>query len=310
MRIGYPCSNLSLSISASRTFRLSSYSDERLIKTVTANLEALQTILEWNLAHDIRFFRISSTTVPFASHPVMTVDWQSRFAGTLHDIGAYIRQNGMRINVHPGQYVILNSPREDVVDRSIAELRYHAELLDLLGLDSTHKIQIHTGGVYGDKSSAIDRFVAAYSRLPEPILRRLAIENDERQFSLADNHRIHASTGVPLIFDTFHHELLNEGESLQEALDVVIPTWTGHGPAMIDYSTQHQDKQAGAHTLSVDLDHFEPVLDQLEGRPVDVMLEIKDKEGSVLKVLALLERRRANQENSALATGTSSSVRE
>ncbi len=310
MKIGYPCSNLTLDVSASRTFRLASFSTERLIETVTANLDALQRILEWNAAHDIRFFRISSTTVPFASHPVMTFDWQSHFASALARIGDYIRSQDMRINVHPGQYIILNSPREDVVERSIGELHYHAELLDLLGIDDSHKIQIHTGGVYGDKQSAIDGFVRSYATLPDAIRRRLAIENDERQFSLADNLRIHAATGIPLIFDTFHHELSNDGESIAQALDAVIPTWRGHGPAMIDYSSQNPDKQVGAHTLSIDLDAFVPVLDELGGRPIDLMLEIKDKERSVLKVMELIASRRADHASNVVARGTSASVSE
>lgn len=310
MKIGYPCSNLTLGISASRTFRLASFTPERLIETVTTNLDALQQILVWNDAHDIRFFRISSTTVPFASHPVMTVDWQTHFASTLASIGDYIRAHDMRINAHPGQYVILNSPREDVIQRSIAELAYHAELMDLLGIDDSHKVQIHTGGVYDDKQSAVDSFVTSYATLPEPIRRRLAIENDERQFSLADNLRIYEATGVPLIFDIFHHELFNHGETIAQALDAVIPTWHRHGAAMIDYSSQNPEKQAGAHTLSVDLDRFKSALDQLEGRPVDVMLEIKDKEQSVLAVQDLINRRHAGYASNVVASGTSASVSE
>ncbi len=310
MNIGYPCSNLTLGISASRTFRLASFSIERLTETVTANLNALRRILEWNDAHDIRFFRLSSATIPFASHPVMTFDWQTEFASTLAGIGDYIRARDMRINVHPGQYVILNSPREEVVHRSIAELQYHAELMDLLGIDASNKIQIHTGGVYGNKRSAIGDFIRTYVGLPETIRRRLAIENDERQFSLADNLRIHEATGVPLIFDTFHHELFNNGESLTQALNAVVPTWRGHGPAMIDYSSQNPAKQAGAHTLSIDLDAFQPVLNELNGRRVDLMLEIKDKERSVLKVMELIARRRPDQESEVAASGTSASVRE
>jgi len=282
LRLGYPCSNLTLGISASRTFRLASYSDERLIETVDANLHALEAILAWNLEHDIRFFRISSTTVPFASHPVMSVNWQEHFSDHLRRIGAYIRAHDIRINVHPGQYILLNSPREDVVERSIAELAYHAELLDLLHLDTTHKIQIHTGGVYGDRDAATESFIVRYGELPDMIRARLVIENDERQFSLADNVRIHEATGIPLLFDTFHHQLFNHGESLEKALAVAMPTWQGHGDPMIDYSSQHRERQPGAHTMSIDLDDFAPLARLLRGQDVDVMFEIKDKEASVL----------------------------
>jgi UV DNA damage endonuclease len=288
VKIGYPCSNLSVDCSTARTFRLASYSPERLIETVSANLACLRAVLAWNAEHDIRFFRISSSTVPFASHPVMTVDWRREFADELAGIGRFIAERGMRINTHPGQYVLINSPKEDVVARGVAELTYHAEMFDLMGLDDTAKIQIHTGGVYGDKAAAIDAFAARYPTLPEAVRRRLVIENDERNFSIADNLAIHARTGIPLLFDVFHHRLLNAGESLPEALDAVVPTWDGHGIPMVDYSTQNPDKQAGAHAATIDLDDFAGVLAEIGDRDVDIMLEIKDKERSVLAAQALL----------------------
>jgi UV DNA damage endonuclease len=289
MRIGYPCSNRSLDVSAARTFRLASYTPERLIETVEANLLALRTILEWNVGHGILFFRISSTTVPFVSHPIMDVDWQRIFAPTLAEFGELINAYDMRINMHPGQYTLLNAPKPEVVQQSIAELRYHAELLDLLGLDHTHKIQIHTGGVYGDKVAASERFVETYAALPEQIRRRLVIENDERQYSLRDNLYIHERTGTPLLFDVFHHSIFNNGETLEEALDLVIPTWKGQGRAMVDYSSQDAAKQAGAHTAAIDLDGFATVLPELLARDPDLTLEIKDKEASVLRAMEYVD---------------------
>ncbi len=289
MRIGYPCSNRSLDVSAARTFRLASYTPERLIETVEANLLALRTILGWNVDHGILFFRISSTTVPFASHPIMDVDWQSIFAPALAELGEMINAHDMRINMHPGQYTLLNAPKPEVVQQSIAELQYHAELLDLLRLDHTHKIQIHTGGVYGDKVAASERFVETYAALPDQIRRRLVIENDERQYSLADNLYIHERTGIPLLFDVFHHSIFNDGETLGEALGLVIPAWKGQGRAMVDYSSQDATKQAGAHTAAIDLDDFATVLPDLLARDPDLMLEIKDKEASVLRAMEYIE---------------------
>jgi UV DNA damage endonuclease len=261
---------------------LASYSAERLLSTVQSNLDVLQSILRWNLEHGIYYFRISSDTVPFASHPVMNVNWQERFAPQLAEIGAFIAGNGMRINVHPGQYILLNSPHEDVVERSIAELAYHAEFLDLMNLDHTHQMQIHTGGVYGVKSAAIARFVETYARLSPAIRARLVIENDERQYSLSDNLVIHDATGIPLLFDTFHHSILNAGETLDVAFDQFMPTWLGHGLPMMDYSSQHSERQRGAHAVLIELDDFGQVIEALGDRDVDIMLEIKDKESSAL----------------------------
>jgi UV DNA damage endonuclease len=295
MQIGYPCSNLSLGCSAARTFRLASYSSARLIETVTANLDCLEAILRWNAEHGIRYFRISSGTIPFASHPVMDVAWQEVFAPRLAEIGALIHAEGMRLTTHPGQYTLLNSPRAEVVEASMRELAYHAELFGLLGLDGTHKIQIHVGGVYGDRDAARETFIARVPALPEIVRRRLVIENDERQFSLADCLAIAERTGIPVLFDWFHHSLFNHGEAPAAALDAFMATWdpAGDGVPMMDFSTQDATKQAGAHASSIDTDAFIAFLDALAGRNVDVMLEIKDKEASALAANAILVARTA-----------------
>jgi UV DNA damage endonuclease len=61
--------------------------------------------------------------------------------------------------MHPDQFVLINAKDESIVERSISELDYHCDVLDLLGLDETAKVQIHVGGVYGDKSESMKRFV-------------------------------------------------------------------------------------------------------------------------------------------------------
>ncbi|KUK81250.1 MAG: UV-damage endonuclease [Mesotoga prima] len=76
MKIGYTCINRTVKCCSARTFRLSSYSEERLLETTAANLMCLEKILEFNRAKSILFFRITSDLIPFASHPVCRVDWE------------------------------------------------------------------------------------------------------------------------------------------------------------------------------------------------------------------------------------------
>ena len=146
MKIGYPCINRSLDCKGNRTFRLRSYSNERMQVTVQNNLECLLRILQYNLKYGILFFRISSDLIPFASHPICKFPWQRYFQKSFEEIGQFINKNHVRISMHPDQFIVLNSPRDDVVQRSIAELAYHAEILDLMGLDTSAKIQLHVGG--------------------------------------------------------------------------------------------------------------------------------------------------------------------
>lgn len=290
MKIGYPCINASLPGTCSATFRLASFSPEKLLDSVTRNLACLQQILQFNVAHQLHFFRMSSGLVPFASHPVNTVPWQDHFRDTLQQLGAYIRAHDLRISMHPDQFVVLNSPSPHIVDNSIRELAYQGTIMDLMGLDASAKLQIHGGGVYGDKAAAIRRFIATYAGLPDPIRARLVLENDDRLYSLRDCLLIHEATGIPILFDNFHHECLNQGEPMAEALQLAARTWQPHdGVMMVDYSSQAPGERKGKHTQTITLALFREFLSHLNGLDVDIMLEIKDKEASALQALGLLQ---------------------
>ncbi len=121
MRIGYPCVNTSLGC-RNRTFRLKSYSEERLVETVQSNLECLRAVLEFNASHGLLFFRINSGFVPFASHEVCAFDWQACFKEKFASIGAFIREKGMRVSMHPDQFTLINSRDEEIFRRSCREL--------------------------------------------------------------------------------------------------------------------------------------------------------------------------------------------
>lgn len=283
MKIGYACINTTLPTS-SKTFRLASYTEERFVDTVRANLENLQKVLDWNLENNILFFRISSGIIPFASHPVCTSPWQTHFFKELASIGNFIKKHKMRVSMHPDQFVLINSLSEDIFQRSVSELEYHAKLLDLMGIDKTHKLQIHVGGAYGEKPKSMDRFVERYALLSPQITDRLVIENDDRLFSLKDCLYISQKTSIPILFDTFHHSIFNNGESLSEALALAFPTWQKQdGSPIIDYSSQEKNARVGNHAKTIDVSNFTQELKNFATQDVNIMLEIKDKEASALK---------------------------
>jgi len=288
MRIGYACINRSIGCTASRTFRLASYTEERIRDTVNGNLACLEKILTYNTLHGLLFFRITSDLVPFASHPVCTYPWQEEFVGEFEKIGEYIRQQGFRISMHPDQFVLLNAPDKGVLQRSIDDLVYHVQVLDLMGLEPSAKVQVHVGGVYGDKAAGIDRFVNQYDLLDMALRDRLVIENDERLYTLSDCLAIHERTGIPVIADTFHHFLYNNGEQFTSLLDPVRKTWKANdGIPMIDYSSQEPGKRVGAHAMHIVTEDFRQFLKETLPADFDIMLEIKDKEKSALAALGI-----------------------
>jgi len=291
MKIGYPCINLSLPCRSSSRFRLATYSEEKIKETIEGNLECLSRILEFNAKHELLFFRISSDLIPFASHPVCTFPWQHVFEKEFRRMGDFIKHHHLRISMHPDQFVLINSLNHNIFERSAKELWYHAEILDLLGADTTAKIQIHVGGVYGDKNGSIRRFVSRYNELPERVRRRLVIENDERLYSVRDCLSIHEKTHIPVVFDAFHFRCNPEGEGIRETFLKLCSTWSDRdGLPIIDYSTQEPMKRMGTHAQSIHLRDFRAFLEETKGFDFDIMCEIKDKEKSALKARRVLKQ--------------------
>ena len=197
MKIGYPCINNSIPHTSPSTFRMASYSESKLVQTVKDNLVHLDKILRYNVRNNLLFFRISSDLVPFASHPICKLNWCMLFKSEFEQIGDYIKQNDIRISMHPDQFVILNSPNNEVLTNSINELRYHCKILDAMPFVKT----------YNDR------------RLIDDIIKgRLVIENDDHLFNLMDCLNINKQTGIPILFDNFHHELFCYREPLRVAL--------------------------------------------------------------------------------------------
>jgi len=272
---------------------LKSYSEPRLIDTVNSNLGCLSEMLTFNVSQNILFFRITSDLVPFASHPVCQFDWLKYFKDQLASIGAFIRSNNIRISMHPGQYTLLNSPDPGILERTIKELRYHADVLDALDLDVSAKTQIHVGGVYGDKTESQRRFIQRYLDLDEAFRPRLVIENDDRNYTVYDCMKIYEETGVPILFDVFHHELNHSGSSSENALAEITKTWQEHdGIPMVDYSYHGSGGSKVSHAESIDVSHFERFLATTRPYDFDIMLEIKDKETSALKAVEIARKDR------------------
>ena len=289
MKIGYPCINRSIGCSSNKKFRLANFTEEKFNETVKNNLNCLGKIIDYNIENDMLFLRISSETVPFASHDVCTLDWKETFRIELENIGKKLRENNFRVSMHPGQFTLLNSPSEKIVVKSLAELEYHADLLGAMSLDNTAKIQIHVGGVYGDKDSAIERFISTFGIASKKITSRLAIENDDYHYSVKDCLRINKETNIPIILDNLHLECLNDGESLIEAYDMIKGTWDEEdGIPMLDYSSQQKDARIGKHTEHIDSNHFKKFIDIMHNQEFDLMFEIKDKEKSVLEAQRLI----------------------
>jgi len=99
---------------------------------------------------------------------------------------------------------------------------------------------------------------------------------------------INRLTGIPVLFDFFHHGLLNQGETITEGLKLASMTWKDDdGVILTDYSSQEPGARRGKHAETVDLQDFSRLMKQAKDYDFDLMLEIKDKEKSALKIAAM-----------------------
>lgn len=293
MKIGYPCINHSIGKKTVSTFRLSSYTEERLIQSIKYNLDTLVEILKYNIENNLMFFRISSDIIPFASHSICKFDWKESFRSDFIKIGRLIKENDMRISMHPDQFVLINSKNPDIVNNSIKELEYHTDVLDLMRLDTSAKVQIHVGGVYGDRVDSKKKFISNYKNLlSEKVKKRLVIENDDHLYNLNDCIEIHSNTDIPILFDTFHHQCFGDNLSLIDALQRASDTWYNHrdGIIMIDYSNQEPNERKGKHSTTLDMKQFKEFVLAITSVDLDIMLEIKDKEKSAKNALKLINQ--------------------
>ncbi len=296
MKIGYACLTVGIPNTNFRTCILKNANPEKLHELIGHNLKALKNILEFNAENDIKLFRITSDLIPFGSSPVNKLDWVNLFSDEFREIGRFIRENDIRVSMHPGQYTVLNSLRNDVVDRAIEDLIYHTKVLDALQTDFSSKIILHIGGVYGYKASAKQRFISTYKKLDTQIKNRLVIENDDKSYNINDVLEISEQCSIPIIYDNLHNTV-NSYNNMPHSywINRCKKTWKSNdGTQKIHYSQQRKDKSPGAHTQTIEPKEFLSFIKGLNRDDIDIMLEVKDKNISALKCNNILF---SNQEN-------------
>ena len=138
--------------------------------------------------------------------------------------------------------------------------------------------------MYGDKISAMDRFCKNFERLSESVQTRLTIENDDKasMYSVKDLMYIHERIGIPIVFDYHHHGFQTGGLSEQEALELAMSTWPKGITPMVHYSESKRLHEGNDKLKEQAHSDYINQLPNLYGNNVDVMVEAKAKELSIL----------------------------
>ena len=289
MNLGYACINLSLGkkVTTNRTMIKKTFTQkglEYVSDLVLQNVADLERIIDWNEQNGIKFYRMSSDMFPWATEYEFTQlkDWKA-ISTILQKCGDKANKYGQRLTFHPGPFNVLVSPKESVVLNTIKDLEVHGKIMDVMGLSKTpyNKINIHCNGVYGDKITAMNRFITNFQRLSESVKNRLTIENDDKasMYSVKDLMYIHKKIGIPIVFD-YHHHTFNTGDlSEQQALELAISTWPLDIKPIVHYSESATGKKPQAHS-----DYIQMVPETYDN-DVDIMVEAKQKDLAILNFI-------------------------
>lgn len=261
---------------------------QKLSGLCLANAQALLESLQFCADHGIGCFRINSQILPIKTHAecgyeVSELPDADAIVSSFRACGEFAAQHGIRTCFHPDQFVVLNSPRSDVVDRSILELEYQAEVAEWVGADV---VNIHGGGAYGDKQLALNQFAEALNRLSSRARSRLTVENDDVIYTAADLLPMCRAEGVPLVYDVHHHRCNPDHLSVEEATDQAISTWNREPLFHISSPLEGWDgPKPNRHHDLIDVADFP---DCWRERALTVEVEAKAKETAVLKLLKQL----------------------
>ena len=294
INLGYACINMALQKQKvcsnrgmiKRTFQAKGvkYASELAL----INVKALKKIIEWNNANGIKVYRMTSCLFPWMSeYDIFSLPDIDAIADTMSEAGEIAMSGGQRLSFHPGPFNCLASANDGVVQKTIAELDAHSTQMDLMGLPESPqaKINIHIGGAYGEHDKALDRFCRNFARLAQNTQARLTVENDDRA-SLYSTKMLHdgvfSKIGIPIVFDSHHHELGPQDIDYHDAFYLARSTWPDGIKQQCHHSNSKRNYEDDSVRASAHSDWYYTPFENY-GQPVDVVLECKKKEQALFK---------------------------
>ena len=268
----------------------------KLSRLCLENADSLLVALQFCTDNGIGCFRVNSQILPIKTHPtcgyeVDDLPEHDEIVRRFKACGTFVKKHNLRACFHPDQFVVLNSQRPEVVEASIRELEYQAEVAEWVGADV---VNIHGGGGYGDKPKALADFARNLDQLSSRVRSRLTVENDDKTYTPTDLLAICKATGIPLVYDVHHHRCNPDGMSVQQATNKSLATWDREPMFHISSPIEgwHGPKPERHHDF-IDVTDFPNCWRR---KKITVEVEAKAKEVAVKKLKNELERQRKTKE--------------
>lgn len=221
---------------------------EKLRQIYQENINRFNLAIDFCKANDINLYRLTSGLFPFSDEQIGQ-NVLEEFAEQLSVAGNRANGNGLRIVMHPDQFVVLSSDSENVIENSVKILRMHAKTLDLL---NQPRSEWATMNIHGGKGDRTDKLVESIEKLPDEIRSRIAFENDEHAYSSKQILEVCRRAKVPFVFDAHHHicrEKLDDYNhpSVSETFWAARETWANHDNQMVHISNGREHFGDRAH---------------------------------------------------------------
>lgn len=296
IRFGYVANALGLwDASPSKSLTFARYSalpkNERMekLKLVTAqNLHHTKRILHYNIAHEIKLYRFSSSLVPLATHPEVMWDFVAPFKTEWEELGELVQKYQIRPSFHPNQFTLFTSPREEVTINAVKDMEYHFKMLEVMNVLEKGSINIHIGGAYGDKEKSLKSFHQNIKMLPTEIKKHMTLENDDKTYNVEETLLTCEKEEIPMILD-YHHYMANKGDvDLPDYLERIFKTWERMGNLpKVHISSPKSDQAFRSHADVVTLEFILPFLKMAKklNQDFDIMIEAKQKNLAMLKLI-------------------------
>ncbi|MDT5269937.1 MAG: damage endonuclease [Acidobacteriota bacterium] len=214
-------------ITRKRLLQFDGGEQKRLLRELyAANLARLNRALDFCTGRGLHLYRMTSALFPFADDEAGS-DVLEEFAEELRRTGARAAELGIRLVLHPDQFVVISSDSPQTVVNSVKILESHARVMDMLGLPRSPWALIE---IHGGKGGRSERLIEQIGLLPEAVRMRIAFENDEYIYSAAEILEVCRRAGVPMVFDA-HHHVVHEGldsydhPSVAEMVEAARKTW-------------------------------------------------------------------------------------
>lgn len=218
----------------------------RLWNIMVHNAQAVYNLIHYtgHLPESQRMVRLGSNQLPAYTHPDWSYFWQRQdvrdYAARHYSrAGELARDLGVRLSMHPGQFTVLASDNPDIVNRSVEEFEYHADIIRWMGYGKRFqdfKCNVHISGKKGPAG-----IKDVLKRLSPEARNTITIENDENSWGL--DASLELANDLALVLDIHHHWCNSAGEYIEvndDRVKRIIDSWRGVRP-VLHYSVSRED---------------------------------------------------------------------